>query len=165
MSNVYGEGEEVANIANDLISTYHPELATAKFRFILKEKASKKGGRPVMGSVKKMSDLMVYLIEADFLMEVPLEIWNSLDHTKRTALVDHLLERCTGEEDEETGEMKWKVREPDVHEFNSILRRYGAWNNDLAEFSSVAKTLNLEFMTEDEGESDGEVEELVQGTL
>jgi hypothetical protein len=107
-----------------------------------------------MGSVKKMSDLMTYLINVDFMVEVPLEIWNDLDNTKRTALVDHLLERCSGEEDEdeETGDMKWKVREPDVHEFSSILRRYGAWTNELAEFSSVAKELSLEFMTEEEPE-------------
>jgi hypothetical protein len=150
MSTLYGEAEEAEKIAQNLIANFHPELATARFRFLFKEKASKKGGKPVMGSVKKMSDLMIYLINVDFMVEVPLEIWNDLDNTKRTALVDHLLERCSGEEDEETGDMKWKVREPDVHEFSSILRRYGAWTNELAEFSSVAKELSLDFMTEEE---------------
>lgn len=147
MSTMYGEAEEAEKIAQNLIANFHPELATARFRYLFKEKASKKGGKPVMGSVKKMSDLMVYLINVDFMVEVPLDIWNDLDNTKRTALVDHLLERCSGEEDEETGDMKWSVREPDVHEFSSILRRYGAWTNELAEFSSVAKELSLDFMT------------------
>lgn len=154
MAMMYGEAEEAEKIANHLIATYHPELATARFRYLFKEKASKKGGKPVMGSVKKMSDLMIYLINVDFMVEIPLDIWNELDNTKRTALVDHLLERCSGEEDEETGEMKWKVREPDVHEFSSILRRYGAWTNELAEFSSVAKELSLDFMTDEQEESE-----------
>jgi hypothetical protein len=154
MAMMYGEAEEAEKIANNLVGTYHPELATARFRYIFKEKASKKGNKPVMGSVKKMSDLMVYLINVDFMVEIPLDIWNELDNTKRTALVDHLLERCSGEEDEESGEMKWKVREPDVHEFSSILRRYGAWTTELAEFSSIAKSLDLDFMTDEAEETE-----------
>lgn len=161
MATLYGEAEEVQKIADHLIATYHPELASAKFRYIFKDKASKKSGKPVMGTVKKMSDLMIFLIEADFMMEIPTEVWNELDNTKRTALVDHLLERCQGEEDEENGgAMKWKVREPDVHEFNSILRRYGAWTSELVEFSSVAKEMDLGFMTDETEEH----EELIQST-
>lgn len=142
MTTIYGEAEELQAIAEDLISNYHPELATAKFRFLLKDKASKKNGKPVLGSVKKTSDLIFYLSDAHFIVEVPLEIWNTLDNHKRTALVDHLLERCTGTENEETGEMKWSTRDPDVHEFASILRRYGAWTDTLIEFSSVARELD-----------------------
>lgn len=164
MGTVYGEAEEVGKIAEHLISNYHPELASARFRFLFKDKASKKGGRPVMGSIKKMSDQMLYLIEVDFLMEVPLEVWNELDNTKRTALVDHLLERCTGEESEESGEMKWSVREPDVHEFNSILRRYGAWTDELTQFATVVKSLDFNFMTEEQEDSSDVAEDLLQTT-
>lgn len=160
MATLYGEAEEVEKIANNLIANYHPNLASARFRFLFKDKAGKKGGKPVMGTVKKMSDLMVYLVDVDFMMEIPTEIWNELDNTKRTALVDHLLERCTGEESEENGEMKWGVREPDVHEFNSILRRYGAWTTELEEFSSVAKSMDFGFMTDEESNN----EELIQST-
>ncbi len=155
MAQVYDNAEAVENLANSLIGTHHPELATATIRYIFKEKASSKGGKVVLGTVKKMSDLQKFLIEnnPDFLMEIPLDAWNEMDAAKRTALVDHLLERCTGEEDEQTSEMKWKTREPDVHEFSSILRRHGAWTEDLSNFTSVAKTLDLSFMTEDEDES------------
>jgi len=164
MGTVYGEAEEVEKIASRLIANYHPELASARFRFLFKDKASKKGGRPVMGTINKMSDKMLYLIEVDFLMEVPLEIWQGLDNTKRSALVDHLLERCTGEESEESGEMKWSVREPDVHEFNSILRRYGAWTDELSQFATVAKSLDFGFMTEEQEDSSEVAEDLIQTT-
>ena len=60
-----------------------------------------------------------------------------------------LLERCTGEEDEQNGDMKWTTREPDVAEFTVILRRHGAWNDDLAGFASVAKTVDVESLIED----------------
>jgi len=161
MPQTYENAEAVETIANQLIGTYHPELATAKFRYLFKEKAGKKGGKAVLGTVKKMSDLMVFLIDAQFLMEIPLDVWNEMDAQKRTALVDHLLERCTGEEDEQTAEMKWSTREPDVHEFSSILRRHGAWTEDLSGFVSVAQTVDLSFMTAAEGEEDSEVQTAV----
>jgi hypothetical protein len=155
----YEEATAVESIANSLIGTHHPELADAKFRYIAKETCSKRGGKPVLGTVKRMSEQQKFLIEGnpDFLMEVPLDVWNELDASRRTALVDHLLERCTGEEDEQTAEMKWKTREPDVYEFSSILRRHGAWTEDLSNFASVAKTLDLSFMTE-ETEEDTELQ-------
>jgi len=146
MAQTYENAEGVEAIAQSLMN-YHPDLATARFRFVFKEKAGKKGGKTIYGTVKKCSDLMVFLIDADYLMEVALDAWNPLDANKRTALVDHLLERCYGEEDEESGEMKWKMREPDVQEFSTILRRHGAWNDDLVNFASVAATLDLSFMT------------------
>lgn len=150
MGTTYGEAETVAQIAEVLIANYHPDLASAKFKFLFKDKVSKKGGREVLGTVKKMSDLFVYLIDVDYLVEVPDEVWNNLDDTKRNALVDHLLERCYGEEDEKTGTMKWKVRDPDVNEFASILRRYGPWTDELTQFASVAKTLEIDFMVDEE---------------
>jgi hypothetical protein len=161
MPQVYVIAEAVENLANSLIGTHHPELATASIKYVFKEKAGSKGGKVLLGSVKKMSDLMKFLIEADFLMEIPLDVWNEMDAAKRTALVDHLLERCTGEEDEQTSSMKWKTREPDVHEFSSILRRHGAWTEDLSNFASVAATLDLSFMTD--GIED--TEELAQTTV
>jgi hypothetical protein len=158
MPQIYGDIESVKLIAEKLISTYHPELAEASIRYISKEKAGKKGGKPVLGTIKKMSDQMKFLVEGnpDFLMELPLDIWNELDATKRTALVDHLLERATGEEDEQTSEMKWTTREPDVYEFSSILRRHGAWTEDLSGFCSVAKTVDLSFMDDTEDETEEE---------
>jgi hypothetical protein len=146
MGQLFSDAESVEEIALELIPNYHPELATAKFRFLFKEKASKKSGKPVLGSVSKCNDRLNYLVEADFIIEVPLDVWNTLDHTKRHALIDHLLERCTGVENEKTGTMEWGTRDPDVHEFSSILRRYGAWTDALNDFASVAKTISLDFM-------------------
>jgi len=154
MPQTYENAEAVEALAKTLIPSHHPELATARFRYVFKEKAGKKGGKTVYGTVKKMSDLMIFLIDADYLVEIALDSWTPLDASKRTALVDHLLERCLGEEDEETAEMKWKLREPDVQEFSSILRRHGTWNEDLVGFVSVAQTLDLSFMTAGVTEAD-----------
>lgn len=150
MAKVYGMADTVEEIAKKLIPTYHAELATAEIRYVFVDKASMKSGRPILGKSRKISGAMEFLLDANFMIEVALDQWNDLSERQRTALIDHLLECCTGEEDEEDAgaEMKWKIREPDVHEFRTILQRHGAWNEDLSGFVSVARRVNVDSMIE-----------------
>lgn len=144
MAKEYGPAESVEEIALRLIPTYHPELATARIVYIFVDKASKKAGRSVLGKARKISGALEFLLEQDFLIEVAMDSWNELTERQRNALVDHLLETCTGEEDEKTGDMKWAMREADVKEFTSILNRHGAWTDELSGMVEVAQRLNLE---------------------
>jgi hypothetical protein len=135
----YCDADVVEQIARRLIPVYHPEIATANIKFVFKTKTSMKHGRPVLGSAKRVSGIWNYLTEYDFLLEIAMTEWGPMPLEQREALVDHLLERCTGIEDEKDAgaPMKWSVREPDVHEFSSILGRRGAWNADLQVFCNV----------------------------
>ena len=146
MAKVYSDAENVQAIAQRIIPMYHPELATARIKYIYVDKGGTKSGRPVPGKIKKITGSLEYLLDCDFLFEVALDQWNELTDRQRQALIDHLLERCTGEEDESTGDMKWVVREPDVNEFAAILRRHGAWNDDLSTFATVAKEIDDDSM-------------------
>lgn len=148
MAQIYEPAEAVENIARSLIPTHHPHLATARIRFLFKEKAGKKGGRVVHGTVKKMSDLMVYLIDADFLMEIGMDKWAELSEARRHAEIDRLLECCVGVEDEKTGDIKWGLREPDVQEFTTILHRHGAYSAELIDFVTVGKSIDLSYLTD-----------------
>ena len=150
MPKVYSEAESVRSIAGGLIANYHPELATARLRYIFVDKASGKGGIDILGKTRKISGPLEYLLELDFLIEVAADKWVELNNERRTALVDHLLERCTGEENEKSGEMVWKIREPDVQEFASILRRHGAWNDQLTGFVSVAHEIQVDTIAREE---------------
>lgn len=153
MGKTYDEAASVAEIAGGLIPNYHPELATARIFYVFVDKASQKGGRPVPGKVRKLSGLLEWKLESDFIIEVAADQWTELNAEQRTALVDHLLECCFGEEDESGGgDMKWTLREPDVHEFSSILQRHGAWNDSLAGFVSVAKEVDLDQIVQEEAE-------------
>jgi len=144
MAKLYGPAETVEEIALRLIPTYHPELATARIVYIFVDKASKKAGRSVLGKARRISGSLEFLLERDFLLEVAMDGWNELSERQRNALVDHLLESCTGVEDEKTGTMKWVMREADVKEFTSILNRHGAWTDELSGMVEVAQRLNLE---------------------
>jgi hypothetical protein len=146
MPKIYDHAESVETLATRILPTYHSELATARIGYIFVDTASKKNGKPVLGKVRKVSGSLEFLLDKDFLVEVALDQWNNLADTQRLALVDHLLERCTGEEDSEEGggEYKWKLREPDVQEFTTILRRHGAWNDELAALLSVAQQISVD---------------------
>lgn len=141
---MYGNAEQVEQIANELLPLFHSELAEARMQYVFVDVASQKNGRPVLGKARKMSGALEFLLAKDFLIEVALDQWNTASERQRRALVDHLLESCTGEEDEETGEMKWKMRDPDVKEFTSIIHRHGAWTAELAGMVEVAQRLNIE---------------------
>lgn len=144
MARMYGEAEQVKEIADQLIPHYHPEIASARIGYVSVDKASKKNGKPVLGKARKVSGVWEHLVELDFLIEVAQDQWNPATNRQRHALVDHLLECCTGVEDEKTGEMKWTMRSPDVNEFTAILQRHGAWHEELEGLVQVAQQLNLD---------------------
>jgi len=139
MPNTFSGAEAVQLLANSLIAQFHPHLATARVRYVYREKAAKRGSRLVPGAVRKLGGALEYLLEADFLVEVALDVWNTQDENQRRAIIDHLLSQCKGEEDEKTGDMKWGKRHPDVQEYAEVLHRNGAWHPDLANFVEVAK--------------------------
>lgn len=154
MAREFSEAEAVESLAEGLIPNYHSELATARILYVFVDKASKKGGKELLGKAQKVGGIWEYYAEKDFVITVPLDKWAQLEDAQRTALVDSLLERCTGEEDEKTGEIKWLVREPDVQEFSNILERHGAWHSDLERFVVVAKDVDISHIIEEAAEVD-----------
>lgn len=149
---LYGGMNAVKEIAEKLIPKFHDGLATAHILYVCRNKASKSGGKAVPGKTYKPSPLYKYLTmdslaaqedhklmdrsswpQADFIVEVALDVWNEMSPVQRTAVVDHLLSRCVGVEDEKTGEIKFAVRSPNVQEFPEVAERNGTWNEDLVE--------------------------------
>jgi hypothetical protein len=131
--------DAVAEIAQKLIPKHHPHLASARIEYMCRNIAAKRGGRPVAGNVYKMTGKWEYLTERDLAVEVALEVWNDLQPHQRIALVDHLLTRIVGEEDEENGTMKYKIVLPEVQEFAEIAERHGQWNEGLVEIEKCLR--------------------------
>lgn len=163
MPKSWENSESLENLANGLIPNYHPELGTARIMYCFVSEASSKGGRKIAGKVRKMSGFLEWLVDRDFVIEIAMDMWSEFDSEQQTALMDHLLERCFGDENEESGEISWKVREPDVQEFGTILNRHGAWNEDLHGFVSISKNVDLSEIVEEEGGVEVQTEDMVQG--
>lgn len=132
----FERGEE---IAMSMIPEHHPHLATAKIKYICRNTSSKKAGRPVPGSVYKMQGKFKFLTGYDMVVEVALDVWNELRPNQRHALIDHLLTRIHGEEDEETGDFKWKLIPPVIQEFPEVAERHGQWNDDLIDMEKALR--------------------------
>ncbi len=130
---LFDNSDTLQQIATRLISKFHPHLGSAQIRYICRSSAAKRAGTPVPGNVYKMSGKFRHLVDADFVLEIALDIWNVSDEARRSALVDHLLTRCVGTEIEETGDMKWSLRPPAVQEFPEVAERHGQWNEGLVE--------------------------------
>ena len=164
----YSEAEVVQGIAASLIPTQHPELAGARIGYLYIDKVPQKGGREVAGKASKVGGRWEHLTELDFIIEIAQPKWDELAEYQRQALVDHLLECCTGEEQDD-GSIKWALREPDVQEFSTILQRHGAWNETLTGFCLVAQKINLDELKQEalgsEDELDLNDEEVEQGEV
>lgn len=164
MPRTFEEAASVESIAQGLIPNYHAGLHTARILYCFSSDCWTKNGREVMGKVQKFSGLNEYIAERDFVVLVAMDKWNDLTEAQRTALVDHLLSRCTGEEDDDTGEIKWKLTDPEVQEFTDVLFRHGAWHQSLQDFVRQAKKVTIEDLVEEEAGIDlTEDETVTQG--
>lgn len=136
-----GDCDTAEEIALKLIPKYHHEIASAKIKFGCRNRASKVAGEKIPGNVAKASPADRWLAkeDVDFKLVVALDVWNELESRQRYALIDHLLSRCVGVEDETTGEMKYSIRPPQVQEFPEIVERHGKWNDGLAEMGQCMK--------------------------
>lgn len=127
--------EELLDEMKLMIGQGHPHLTDICDDIIIlfKEKASKKGGRPVFGKTSKAPAILSVLGERDykFVLEIGWDVWTQLDAKQSKALLDHLLHFIGGEEVEETGEMKYYLREPDIYYFSEEVETHGHWRPDL----------------------------------
>ncbi len=145
MPKEYVDAESVETLAQQILPTYHAELVDARIKYYFVSEHSMRGGRQIAGKARKLSGSAQFLAGGfNFAIEVAMDLWNDMNPEQRRATIDHLLEYCTGEADEETGEMNYTMREPDVKEFATILRRHGAYNDDLVGLVQVAHSINID---------------------
>jgi hypothetical protein len=135
----YWKAEEPEVLGKDLISKFHTHLATAKMCYLFRTKARSKGTKVVLGTAGRLSDKIKALADFDFIIEIGYDEWRNLNVTQKQALVDHELCHCGGEEDPQTGGMKWGLLQHDLEEFREIVGRYGFWKTDIKDFVQSVK--------------------------
>ena len=135
MGSMWKAGDEVRDIMLDLVSKYHPHLANAEIAIVFKEKASKAGGRAILGKSKKAPPLVNVLGDTEyvFVMELASDEWDELTQKQQFALVDHHLCSMRGDEDPQTAEMKYYLVPPDFSAYFSEIERHGVWRTPPAE--------------------------------
>ena len=128
---LFKAGDDVRDIVTELIAQHHPDLALIEeeIAVVFREKASRAGGKVILGKSKKGSDLLSVLSDTQwkFILELGEDAWVDLTTAQKKALLDHLLCACRCEEDESSGNLKYFIAPPDVQFYWDELDRHGDW--------------------------------------
>lgn len=149
-------GDSVRKSMEKLIAKFHPDLADISDRIALvfQETASKAGGQTVLGRVSKASKEMELLGREDwiFVIKLPGDIWNDASERQRAAMLDRQLCACSAKYDEETGKVKYAVKNPDLSFFSPEVKRWGIWMDlDEGEVEETASVIEDLFFEDEEG--------------
>lgn len=120
---------EVFDLMRDLVGQHHPDLALVvdEIQIVFKEKASKKGGKPILGKASIANDLISLIgnTPCKFILELGMDAWQDLSSRERKALMDHLLCSCRAEEVD--GVYKYSIASPDISYFWDEFDRWKDW--------------------------------------
>jgi len=142
---MYWKADEAEDIAEQYMR-FHPDLIGARIAYVFKEKATMSDGRPIIGKPFKVPAKYQPLMEVaddgergyDFMIVIGADAWGEMSGDNKEAWVDYLLEQCYGEESTTNGEMKWKIRKPEVQAFPVILSRHGTnWDQGVNKLSVI----------------------------
>lgn len=167
VSYVVPEGDaHPINLFNELIELEeHKHFADAEIpvEFLLRVTPKVKAGRLQLGAAMvptvqgHLKDLFEQLL-GQFFGRMPLflivldrDFWMEADAITRAALLEHELMHIKQERDkfgdpkfDRDGNPVFGLVAHDLEEFNYIVRKYGCWKSDIAEFISAANASNTQ---------------------
>lgn len=118
-------GEVVQEMAKELIANYHSHLALAKIAYLYSNKEKKSKGKVTFAEARKVGKIARALCDYDFVIVIYHPTWVNLSDEDQRIVLDHELCHLLIEEDENTGEAKYKILPHDFEEFGDIIKRYG----------------------------------------
>ena len=129
--------DEIKNLAEELITNYHPSICEAKIAYLWNSKEMKRSGQTVIGKAKKCSKDVKAISSYDFIITLSFPTWNTLTDKQKKAALDHELTHCsidiTGEEP------KVEIVPHDVEEFLEIIDRHNLYKEDLVALGRIVK--------------------------
>lgn len=125
--------ESVIHTAQQLVKEYHTELEDARIAFVMRSEPQKRGKRIIRGAACKIPQKMKTLFDFDFLIWLSNDDYTGATSALQEAMIDHELTHCSVSS--RTGD--WTIREHDVQEFSSVVRRHGLYTDDLFEFGKA----------------------------
>lgn len=120
------------------VEQWHPHLAGAAILAVSRPEAPLSGDKREWGKLKLASPMerALYGDLIDYVMILPMDVWNGLTDKGRMALVDHELCHAAGlDVDTE----KWTLKKHDLEEFAAVITRHGIWRADAAYFIEQTK--------------------------
>lgn len=135
MSDVWKAGQDVEDIAKDLLGQFHPEVSVANFSYVFREKGSNAEVEAgIVCVAKKVPPLYKLLTkdELDFVILIDKMQWDELSPNERRAHLDSALCSCSVKIDEHgeekldaSGNPIYVLRPYDLQGHSEVLQRYG----------------------------------------
>lgn len=123
----YIAAEEAEEIKEELMESEHSRLKGLRIKCLFKEGAPLKSqGALVYAKIRKVTGVLGFFSQADFIIEISLELWDDLEIKAQTALIDHELchiVQIPGQD----GKTTWGLQPHDIEEFFVIMERYGCY--------------------------------------
>lgn len=135
MSDFWYAGKEVVDVAKELLGQHHPEVATANFAYVFKDKASNAEAEAgIIATAKKVSPLykMLSRDDLDFIIIISADIWSELSLDEQVAHLDSALCSCSVKLNDEgdfklddQGNSIFCLRPFDLQGHSEIIARHG----------------------------------------
>jgi hypothetical protein len=108
-----------------------PDIPKIKYLIKISDKSR------VNGQISKATGKWQYLTQYDYVLEVWDGFWTTATAIQKEALIYHELYHISFKEDEDTGEITWKLKDHEIEEFLDVAKKYGAWNEALKELQFI----------------------------
>ena len=154
----YWKAPEVEAVAKKLIATAHRRLNDVRIDYYFRSDTPVSKGKYLTAITKKVTTLTSEMAnnngEPFFCIVVAEPAWKLISEKQREAVIDHELCHCEVKTIE--GEIKLKLLPHDLQEFNAVVRRHGAYDEDLQKFLQAAHESTLPTLFDDKEEEDKE---------
>jgi len=123
-------GKDVVALIEAVRDVYYPSLVDAKFVAIFDLRKVRYGMHVPYAKIKPFSAIEKCAgIKEDILVIITKELWDRLRRKQKKALIDHELAHIRVKE--KGGKKLYRLTKHDVEEFVAVVRRRGAWSEEL----------------------------------
>jgi hypothetical protein len=114
--------EDMKMMAEEIIRTEKIDVHPAKIEYVSIEPNISKS---VAAKCVKTGKELKFFTGFDYIIEVSLELWNSLDTETRRILLEHELRHILVLQNDKTGDWNFKLRKHDIMDFGKIVSEHG----------------------------------------
>lgn len=133
---VYCLADQAAAVGAALVVAIHKHLNGARIGYLFRKKLSGRD-RITLAKASIVSAKLEFFSDLDFIVELNWDAWMHLEPHQRVALVDH--ELCHFGVDRTGETTKHVLISHDLEEFGAIVKRWGLWKQDVAEFGGIVR--------------------------
>jgi len=114
--------QELETLAEKIIKDEGMEIYPSEISYLL---VYPNISKTVAGRCIRTGKELKFFSGKDYLIEISGELWDTLDASARKILMEHELRHIMPVMNNKTGEWKFELRNHDIMEFSSIIKKYG----------------------------------------